>query len=93
MKCCGKTRATPFCPECGKKLDEHSALGGLLEHLNHNVYHHERMVKKFEECLRSDPTAKSSYRWARLYESAKATALKWKNWETSLLSLLAKKNA
>lgn len=32
MLCCGKTRRTRYCPDCGKELFPGGPLGGLLAH-------------------------------------------------------------
>lgn len=54
MVCCGKTRRTQFCPDCGKAMFPSGPLGGLLAHC-------QKVLDQYRKSYERRPTKKSQH--------------------------------
>lgn len=73
MNCCDQERSTPYCPMCGKQLDQRPPLRGLLAHCRTQQNAGERQKRE---------------RSGRLAESAQRSINKWKAWGDQLQQLM-----
>lgn len=91
MECCGNERYTPFCPMCGKLLNQGDLLH-LLVHIksqadslrqaltSREIYNKEHPNKKWEKPDRHEKYMKALRRRTE----------KWEGWHESLKTLLEK---
>lgn len=86
MNCCGKGRASRYCPECGKQLYAPGDLYDLLRHLDHRArWCHIKADRISKDSADADaPTARRKAGRERL-------AQKWQGWADALRRLLGEK--
>ena len=77
MICCDKIVFTPFCPLCGKKLDEEMPLISLLQHCRVTARNQEKYMIK-----RSNRTGRVPS------ERGKKTLHKWESWVKALEEII-----
>jgi len=76
---CGQDRDTPYCPECGKRLEENlSGIQGLKRHVDSRVEAVRRDAEKEERQRPSDICC----------ERAKKNLVKWEKWQAALKELM-----
>lgn len=88
MECCGRTRRTRFCPNCGNEIIPDSPLQGLLLHVDATADNAEKRISEMEESA-----AKGELHQLRIerLSSLRASAKKWRQWSTELRELLKSK--
>lgn len=84
--CCGKSRSTPFCPECGKRVASRLGIEGLLDHCRVTA-------KSLQGCYESAMNdARMQKDRAAHFKSRAASKLKayekWKAWGDALAELI-----
>ena len=92
MECCGKVRATPFCPECGSALIGH----GLRTLLSHCQGHISRLTARLARTRENaaNETNEGNRRWAKLtIEKQEKTLAKWEAWVAALERAIGRENA
>ena len=75
MNCCGEERVTPFCPMCGKSIQDNDPLLSLLQHCR---IHDGNLSKRAQE-------ASSDFN----HEHIQKHAAKWKRWVALLEKYVA----
>jgi NMD protein affecting ribosome stability and mRNA decay len=83
VQCCGKVRATQFCPRCGKRLGDDTSLGGLVSHCRVVEKNLLTRAAKAAECPAKDHPAVIKHRMEYM-----ARAAKWKDWGDTLAALI-----
>lgn len=88
VECCGKSRETPFCPQCGKQLGSNHDLAGLLAHIRKSG---RDAQKRHEMCLRcaANTRGADSENYRQRAEANASLAEKWNAWADALVVLLA----
>ena len=77
IECCGKDRTTPFCPMCGRAIDGHNVLYGLLSHIQGVVRSYEcRRQSRLSHCD-NDKTHP-------LVKGVEKKMKKWVDWQDAL---------
>ena len=74
VKCCGRDRATRYCPDCGKKLVVH-VLDGLLRHCKSSLVTAERVLQYSKGNLRDEPL---------LLKRQEQIVSKWQSWVAAI---------
>lgn len=89
MKCCGADVSTPFCPQCGKRLQDPNSPEALLVYLRRQATKHERMAAKLRLRV-SQPSGDTRTPQVRERRAASAERIwqKWQSWAAALERLL-----
>ena len=89
MKCCGKIRRVPFCPQCGKSLTHGSGpLSSLLLHLDEQVDFLERQIDRGADGIALPDCPE----WRKRQHNARNERLaKWTAWRDALNDLMGEK--
>ena len=77
IECCGVDRATPFCPMCGKGIDGHNVLYGLLTHIHRTVVSYEHRKQARLASVDNDKDAP-------YVKTIEKKMKKWTQWEAAL---------
>lgn len=85
-ECCGKSRATPFCPQCGKRLGSNDGLGGLLAHCQATA---RKLKQEGARHLRKARTSSQPDWETQAGEKRLRASDKWIAWADSLAELMA----
>ena len=76
VECCGEDRTTPFCSMCGKTIDGHNVLYGLLSHIQRTIKSYERRKQtRLEHCDNADPHIKTIEKKMK----------KWVDWQDAVI--------
>lgn len=87
MKCCGRSRATKYCPECGKCLVH--VLDGLLRHCKSSLATAERVVKHTRKRGEGLLHAQSVQDCSELVRRQERVVAKWQSWVWAIDDALA----
>ena len=85
-KCCGKSRSSQFCPDCGKQLDDGSGLLGLIRQLRVNAKAQLTHAQKHKDNL-PDKYGHPNYRLKRI-KSHEDAAQKFVTWADGVEKLI-----
>lgn len=78
IECCGKPRASRFCPDCGKLLHDDDSLYGLLKHCR--TFAAKYATAAAREARESQPGAEAGH--------AARSAERWQGWADTLGRLI-----
>jgi hypothetical protein len=82
--CCGKARATPYCPQCGRRLGGAGPLWDLLAHCRKTVATQEKTAAGYRAAF----AAGDKYLTRERVEAVEQAAAKWGAWADALAELL-----
>lgn len=88
VECCGKPRTSPFCPDCGNKLESDDPLVGLLVSCRRSERAHRASARRWREKL-GQPGEET---WKEFHEDqaaeSDAKAAEWKARADALADLI-----
>jgi hypothetical protein len=88
IQCCGKSRSTPFCPQCGKRLTTTDPLLDLLVYLRIQA---KKISSKAESYADAVATGHGTVGPADV-QAALSAATRWRNWADALAAKIGAEN-
>ncbi len=85
IECCGSERATPFCPECGKRIRNIHSIYGLLEHCQLRL---QILKSGLNRSKLANPDLPQGSRGSIKRTDKQMSINKWENWVDELTKLL-----
>lgn len=89
VECCGKTRDSRFCPDCGKELGL-GVLEGLIDYCRKNERPHRKRIEELKQ-RKANPQNdrdRDTDKLNRRIANKTRMAEKWKRWADAVQSLL-----
>ena len=87
MKCCGKSRSTPFCPQCGRKIKGADPLLSLLAYLRDMQRSQERSLDALHnKCANNEEP--SEFLASSIANKERAVK-KWQVWADAVEGIMA----